>query len=106
MGPGAAKFLHRAETALTPLSAARRSRLRFIRAAEAARERLVWGSQGVSCPIGTRDSAPEREGGWLELALGLVACLDAADDFTHRITSQLKFQLSVNESIVCVKNFK
>lgn len=45
------------------LAAARRSRLRFIREAEAARERLVWDSQDVFCPIGTRGSAPEREGG-------------------------------------------
>lgn len=45
-------------------------------------------------------------GGLFELAPGLVTCLDAADDFTHRITSQLKFQLSVNESIVCLKNYK
>lgn len=85
----------------TPLRAARRSRLRFIRAAEAARERLVWDSQHVICPIGTRDSSPEREGGHLlERAPRLVMCLDAAEDFRPRKTSRLKFQLSINESIV------
>lgn len=87
-GPGAVKFLQRADrdTATTSFSvsaAAPHPHLGFIRGAEAARERLVWDCHPSNRHAGQRTGALGLSGARARL----VTCLDAPDDFTHRKTS-------------------